>query len=206
MMRHTQRCSALCFGVLLLIGITSVTVAQNRVRAKIGILIKSNGRIVRARAEHTIHTGDRLRLYIVPGEDVYIYVVHEDEENITLLNGDAHRSITKKGSIVVFPTYDSYYQIDGQSKMESFTIICSPIEILELSDLFNSKTISHDKWILIKNHLIEKSQINLIDKLEKPFEIAGDVRGIAREQFFEKLQIFSGMSLLVKRYDFKVKK
>lgn len=202
----TRRCSTILFSVFLLMSITSLTVAQNRVRAKIGIQVSSNGSIVRARAEHAIRTGDRLRIFIIPEDDVYIYVVHEDEENITLLNGDGHREIIKKGSIVVYPHYNSYYQVDRWNKKVSITIVCSPIEILEISKIFNSTAISYEKWVLIKNHLIERSRIILFDKPEKPFEIAGDVRGVTKDPFFKNLKVFSGNSLLLKRYEFKVEK
>jgi len=60
----------------------------------------------------------------------------------------------------------------------------------------------------VEKDLLEKSRIDLTGKAEKPFSIAGTVRGgaAAADPFIEKLQTISGNTLVVRQYEFRVKK
>jgi hypothetical protein len=65
---------------------TLPALAQDRVRAKVGIQVRSNERTVPAKATETVKTGDSLRVYVVPEDDAYVYVVHNDGKTSSLLN------------------------------------------------------------------------------------------------------------------------
>src|SRR5690242_7352907 len=54
----------------------SPAVAQDRVRAKVGIQVRSGDRTAPAKTTETVRAGDFLRVYVVPEHDAYIYVVH----------------------------------------------------------------------------------------------------------------------------------
>ena len=186
--------------------ISSALSQDEKVRAKIGIKIKSGDQVMRAKSRDRLKAGDLLRIYVHPEGSSYIYVVHSDKKTVTLLNIVEQKV---QGSTLVLPSVQEFYQVDGASPVETFTIICSPLELSDVSGILSS-TMSHEKWTAIENQLIEKSKIVLTQKTESPFAIAGNVRGGIGpgigDPFVNKLQIFSGKSLLVKRYEFKVKK
>ena len=57
---------------------------------------------------------------------------------------------------------------------------------------------------------MEKARIDLNENIEKPFAVAGNVRGGAivpkEDPFADRLQTFSGRSFLIKKYEFRVQK
>ena len=78
--------TAVILGVWLCTQLTSPAVAQDQVRAKVGIQVHSGNRTAPAKTTETVKTGDSLRVYVMPENDAYVYVVHNDGENVTLLN------------------------------------------------------------------------------------------------------------------------
>ena len=85
--------TAVILGVWLCTQLTSPAVAQDRVRAKVGIQVRSGDHMAPAKATEMVKTGDNLRVYVVPENDAYVYVVHNDGKNLTLLN--AQHATTK---------------------------------------------------------------------------------------------------------------
>ncbi|MBI4640510.1 MAG: hypothetical protein HY731_07440 [Candidatus Tectomicrobia bacterium] len=183
----------------------SMTTAQDNVRAKIGIQVKSAGETTQAKAKARLKAGDKFRIYVIPEEDSYVYVVHTDQKRVTLVNSSTAQKKAEKSSLLVFPSANEFYQVDGLSNLETITVLCSPTELTDVLALLRSEGASHSEWVAIEETLIEKSKIDLGGKPEKPFVIAGNVRG-KDDPFLKKLQTFSGKSLVVNRYEFNVKK
>lgn len=175
------------------------------VRAKIGIMIQSKSKVIRAKKKERIRTGDRIRIYALPEKPSYVYVIHSDMKTATLLNAENQRI---ENTVLTLPSPQNYYEIDGQSAKEIITIICSPDKPSTLAELFKSGQTPHPGWASEEKNLMEKSRIDLTQKAEKPFAIAGNVRGgaVAADPFVEKLQTISGKSLVARRYEFQVKK
>lgn len=179
---------------------------EDRVRAKIGIQIRSGDRIMRARSLDRLIKNDMLRIYVHPEKSCYLYVVHADERTPTLLNMVQQRV---HGSAIVMPSLDEYYQVDGNSARESFTIIVSPEERNDITNLFSKDDVPLASWLETETKLIGEGKIDLSENTEKPFSLAGNVRGVdpdERDPFMCDLQIYSGKSILVKKYEFRVKK
>ena len=80
-------------GALALETRTPPAVAQDRVRAKVGIQVRSGERTATAKTIERVKTGDFLRVYVVPEDDAYVYVIHNDGKNLNLLN--AQNATTK---------------------------------------------------------------------------------------------------------------
>ena len=78
--------TAVILGVWLGIQLASPAVAQDRVRAKVGIQVRSGERTAPAKTTETVKTGDELRVYVLPEDESYVYVVHNDVKSLTLLN------------------------------------------------------------------------------------------------------------------------
>jgi hypothetical protein len=197
-----------CLTGLFLWGALGSVLAQEytKVRAKIGIQIKSGDQVNQAKARDRLMPRDLIRIYVHPEMSSYVYVVHTDRKSVRLLNMTEQRI---QSSTLVLPSSQDSYQVDGQNLVEIFTIICSPTEIKELTTIANTG-ISIEKWADLEKDLIEKSKIILTQQEEPPFAIAGNVRGVSGpgsgDPFVKQLQISSGKNLLVKKYEFQVKK
>jgi len=197
---------SLCIS-LIAISNYSAKAEEEIVRAKIGIQIKSGDRILRAKSIDRLKKGDLLRIYVHPEKTCHVYVVHTDPKKITLLNMIQQEI---QSSTMVMPSLQEYYQVDGESSKETITIIISPNKLSELLRLLEGGSTPYARWVEYEQMLIDKSRIDLSQRTKKPFSIAGNVRGVVGnsdvDPFISKLQIFSGKSILVKKYELKVKK
>ena len=210
-MHHTVSFShlstAVILGVWLCTQLASPAVAQDRVRAKVGIQVHSGNRTAPAKTTETVKTGDSLRVYVVPENDAYVYVVHNDGKNLTLLNAQNATTKVTKGMLVALPTLEQFYQIDGGSDKESIIVLCSPTEIREVANLFSTPHVAQQNWLSLEKALLDKSKIDLSQPTDKPFQIAGNVRSMSStDPFVNTLVIYSGKSLVAKKYDFQVQK
>ena len=173
------------------------------VRARIGLQVKAGQSIFKAKAKETIKAGDLLRIFVQPEFNACVYVVHSDQTTATLLNMVRQQ---REAVALVMPSLQEYYQVDGKSKVESFTIVCSPGEIAEMAELVQKGSLDHKAWSAIEEKLARQGKIELSQAVEKPFALAGNVRGAAPaagdDMFAAGLPIFSGKGVLVKTYAF----
>ena len=197
---------SLFLGALIVMGGAAPADSQSdRVRAKIGIMVKSGNKVMRAKKKDRVRAGDRIRIYVIPEKPSYVYIVHTDMKTATLLNDEKQ---PVKNEILTLPSPQNFYEIDGESTKETITIVCSPDKPAKVSQLLKSGQASHSAWTALEKELIEKSRIDLTHKAEKPFTIAGNVRGAggAADPFVAKLKTVSGKFLVVRKYEFRVKK
>lgn len=192
--------------ILSAVGFTYSLSEERKVRAKIGIQIKSEDNIKRAKSMDRVDRSDFLRIYVLPEEPLHVYVVHTDYNTATLLNAETDKF--PKVTQLTIPSSKEFYQVDGKSRIERFSVVCSPDELIEMSELFGSGSVSHQKWAAYETALRQRSEIDLNQRIEKPFAIAGNVRGNKSDTdvFIQALPIFSGNHILVRTYEFRVKK
>lgn len=198
--------------ILAAIGLTAVAggpanAAEDRVEARIGIQIKSGDEVTRARSRDLIRAGDYLRVYVQPESGArYVYVVHADDRRVTLLNAAAQKI---EGPTLILPSPQTYYQVDGNSDMERFTVICGPSPLPEVAALEDAG-MAPDQWIAFRDNLAQGGEIVLTRRSEPRIGIAGNVRGWndpdCPDPFLEILQTYSGKGLLVQTYAFQVQK
>ena len=198
----------LSLGIFMITGsIYSVGAQEKKIRAKIGIQIRSGDQIRRAKSHDRLKADDLLRIYVHPEKNSHVYVVHTDFKEATLLNMVQQKI---QISTLVMPSLQEFYQVDGESTKEAFTIIISPEGVAKVLEVFEKENVPYSRWVEVEKVLREESEIDLSQKTEKPFSISGNVRGVAGsgdvDPFVSKLQIFSGRSILLKRYEFRVKK
>jgi hypothetical protein len=192
---------------LIIVSISPGNAQEELVRAKLGIQIRSGNQIERAKTEDRLKAGDLIRIYVHPEETSHVYVIHTDLKKATLLNMVQQKT---QSSTLVMPSLHEFYQVDGKSPKETFTIIISPNELPEVLEILRTGNAPYSEWVEAEKVLLERGKIDLSQKTEKPFSITGNVRGAVGtddlDPFVNKLQIFSGRSILVKRYEFRVKK
>ncbi len=211
--------SILCFCLLGLGDLGLADDTQARIQAKIGIKLLVGGKIRRAKAvEKRLKAGDGFQIYVQPKFDTaYIYIVYSDQNTVMRLNTSEQTTIKERGQIKI-PARENLgkeqtqnksveelvYEFDGNSSKEYVTIICSPVKISEIDKFFDAPEITYDKWRALEKEFIEKSQIELEETVDAPLSIAGGLRGI--DPFWGYLPLFSGKSLVIKKYEFSIKK
>jgi hypothetical protein len=114
-----------------------------------------------------------------------VYVVHTDHKNVTLLIMTVQEG---RSATLVLPSAHEAYAVDGSSSEESFTIICSPKEIEELTAL-SKGGMSHDRGVMIVSRLMERSKIKMPAQPERPFPIVGNVRVDSEHPFLGQIPI-----------------
>ena len=76
-----------------------------------------------------------------------------------------------------------------------------------MAGLFCSPNVTQKNWLSLEKALLDKSKIDLSQPTDKPFQIAGNVRSMSNnDPFVNTLVIYSGKSLVAKKYDFQVQK
>ncbi len=191
--------------LLFIFSTVAVGSSQSIVKAQIGIQVQSNGSSTRAKKRNRIKVGDGLRLYVTPAEDAYLYILRTHKQRVQALNRPPY--IVTGKTPVVLPGEAEFYNIDGSSPHESFTVICSPTPLKEVEDLIKTSTPSLAQWTPTERLLIKISRMHLTENVDKPFPIAGVVRSLKTDsEFLKQLPTFSGKTLVVKKYDFTLKK
>ncbi len=183
--------------------------SQDLVRAKIGIQIRTEEGSRLAKSFERLHAGDQLAIYVQPEpEPASIYVLHSSEkQKVTWLNQGIQYKVMMN-NILRIPGR-GFLEVDGKSALEEIIIICSPNELADLENHLKNGGFSYEDWTKYKNSL-DKKMIDLSGSLEKPLNMAGTVRPLpdtfwkvyAEEK--EEIRIFSGNSLVMKRYTFEV--
>jgi len=192
--------------LLLFPGVPQVAQAQDLVRAKIGMEIVSDGKSRPARARDRLKLGDSLRILVSPEDDAFVYVIYTDGETASLLNTEQAEQKLQKDSLKVFPSLEDLYQPDGAEGEEKFTIIYSQNPLAEVTAVFNEGEAPHSKWLEVEEKLASKPQVLQAETVEKNLTMGGTVRGDRAEPLVNKLRTSSGKSVIVKQYQFHVKK
>lgn len=191
------------------LGVSSPALALEKadlVRAKIGIEVVSKDSSRAAKTKDRIIAGSKLRIYVLPENDSYIYIINSDNSNSVLLNSAKEENRIPRGALKIYPSTAHLYAIGETATKEFFAILCSPVKQKEVVDLFSSGTVPREKWLTLERKLVEQGKIPLNEIVPKSFGVAGNIRSPKGEEFANKLHVFSGSELLIKRYAFNVKK
>lgn len=164
-----------------LYGTTGKSIKEDRVRAQIGIQIQSEKKIFRAKSRERLKRGDLIRLYVYSEKKCYIYVVHTDTKSVNLL----HITEQPSSSTLILPSAQAYYEIDGNSSTERFTIICTPKK-LSKRFITEDQSINYKYWRSMETELMKKSKILVTDE-EREFTtgMAGSVASIEEDKKYE---------------------
>lgn len=198
-MRYYSRTYILLFlSVLLMTGLHSRAYAQEAeqmVSAKIGIKIYSHEGDRWARSTERINVGNKIRIFVVPKEDSFVYIVHTDKKTVSPLINE--KRVDRRTSIVL-PFNNDLYQIDGTSEREFITIICSPDRLVDVWALLKSATISYAAWADVEKKLIERSQITFSRNptLQARILIGGSVRNLPAQTNTESDEVAYQITLL----------
>lgn len=179
--------------------------AQDKIQIKVGIFQKIGEESIRLKSKDRLKINDEFRIYISPLEAVYVYAIFSDQKSSYLLNAEETKSVWKKDQLVALPSDSEYYQIDTGTEKCKVTIICSKNKLNSLVKLFSSENVAERKKWDIEEKKYKTDDLDLNDSSDKPFVIAGNVRG-EESEILNKLQLVKGKSTLIKTYEFEIKK
>ncbi len=188
----------------------STSTAQDIVRAKIGMQLRSTDDSRWAETGEDVTVGDTFRIYVLPeSEAADIYVVYIDRTEKRVLT-QQHVKITQ-GEAAILPSKNEMSAIEGGGRLQRLTIIYSPLKVPEFDLQFNAQEMSYSQWLKVEEQLIAQSKIDLRSSVEKPWEMAATVRdddddAIFKYRLQQALPTFSGKSFVVRKYEFRVKK
>lgn len=194
-----------CF-CFLMISVDTAWSASPYMQAKIGIQIRSHASVRMAKSRDRLLTGDLLRLFVHPAKASFIYIIHSDKKNVTLL---AQKEQEEASYPLILPSTNQYYEVTGTSTFEAITMIISPNPLDSILTLFGSKP-TPEEWLAFEKKIIEKSKLELDEESKSGFVIAGNIRGEenieSHETVVKKLRILSGKGIIVKKYEFSIQK
>jgi hypothetical protein len=172
-------------------------------RARIGLLVRSGDLVLQARSHDQLNEGDLIRIYVHPEASSFVYVVHTDQQNrkASLLNMTEQKV---HSCMLVLPSVAEYYQVDGKSNREVFTIVCSPTQLPELAA--GQIDMDYEKWKGLEKTLMERSALQMVETVDRPFPIIGSVRSVDSGPGGPPVPVFTGKGLLVKKYEFEIRK
>lgn len=191
----------LFFSILILFQISILS--QDIIKAKIAILHKSGDDFTVLRSNDRLRAGEMIRIFVQPENDCYVYIIHSDNSESTLLYD---KKVSSKKDTLILPSTSEYYVFDDKSPTAKVDIFCSIKKIDDIKKLFNEKGVAKlSSWSLLEEKLLKKYKKNFADKSEKPFPMAGNVSAI-NDEFLNRQLVLSGKGAIIRRYDLEIKK
>ncbi len=159
-------------GLMCVVGLHVAASAQPMVRAKLGIEVLSGKQTSLAKARDRLKKGDKLRVYVLPEQPGYIYLIYSDGKTAMLLSNE----MATRLAMTALPSHQTFYEIDGESRIERLTVIYSPNAIEAIANAFRQPSIPHRQWLDLETQLMKASKIALGQTVPTSFGIAGNVR------------------------------
>ena len=178
-------------------------VPGDTVKAKIAILHKAGEIYNPLKTKDRLREGEMLRVFVLPVQDCFVYVVHSGDKESFLL---CKSQLKAKRDTLLLPNPDDYYIFDEAGVKEKITIFCSTKKINEIEKLFAKTELTPSgSWNDVETKLIALNKSNLNENSDKPFPIAGNVSAV-NQDFIEAMQMFVGKGMLIRKYEIEVKK
>jgi len=176
---------------------------QDIIKAKIAILHKSGDDFTVLRSNDRLRAGEMIRIFVQPENDCYVYIIHSDNSESTLLYD---KKVSSKKDTLILPSTSEFYVFDDKSPTAKVDIFCSVKKIDDINKLFkDSDMVRLSSWSLIEEKLLKKYKKNFTDKSEKPFPMAGNVSAV-NDEFLNRQLVLSGKGAIIRRYDLEIKK
>ena len=215
----------LALNFLFSIGLISNAESLKLFRASIGIQIhyctapksdrlklcknSSNWQSRKAKVNDRLKSGDKLSIYVKPEENSFVYLVNSNSKTASLMDlGDNQNNVLAQ-SLRVFPSFKKGkrgYKVDGNEDVELFSIICSSKNLPRINQLFFGGDVAVERWRTLEKKFIDDNSIITPSKPEEQLQFGGSLRGPDTNPFIKTLSISSGKALIVRRYQFDVKK
>ena len=164
----------------------------------------------KAKVNDRLRSGDHLSVYIKPEENSFVYLINSNAKTASLIALGDNQNNVSAHSLRIFPSIKKGkkkgYKVDGNEDVELISIICSSKKLPRINQLFSGGAVAVEKWRTLENIFIEDNQIITPSKPEEQLQFGGSLRSPDITPFIKTLSISSGKELIVRRYQFDVKK
>jgi hypothetical protein len=176
---------------------------QDIIKAKVAILHRAGDEFTALRSSDRLKAGEMIRIFVQPENPCYVYIIHSDNNESTLL---FNQRINSKSDTLILPSTSEFYVFDNKSPTAEITIFCSIKKINDITKLFTGDSVAPlQDWNSLEESLVKKYKKNFSDQSEKPFSIAGNVGGI-NDDFLNGQLTLSGRGTLIRKYELQIKK
>ena len=187
----------------IIISFQTSTFPQDVIKAKIAILHKTADDFTVLRSNDRLKAGEMIRIFVQPEDDCYVYIIHSDNSESTLLYD---KKVSSKEDTLILPSTSEFYVFDDKSPTAKVTIFCSIQRIEDINNLFNDGNETKlSSWNSLEDKLLKKYKKNFTDKSEKPFPMAGNVSAV-NDEFLNGQLVLSGKGAIIRRYELEIKK
>jgi hypothetical protein len=147
---------------------------------------QGKGKVVSLQNETTLHSGDRLKLFVEPKAELYFYLVHLSSQGDLTPLFPVHSKPARiaPGSQVFIPEGSQWFELDGHPGLEKFFMLVSAERLDRLEELCGRHLALKDKSeaqssadaILNEIKRLQQQHQQLSAPAEKPVRIGGNVR------------------------------
>ncbi len=145
------------------------------------------GRIIHVQNETTLHSGDRLKLFVEPKAELYFYLVHLGSQGdlTPLFPVDSKPARVAPGAQIFIPEGSQWFELDAHPGLEKFFMLVSAERLERLEELcrrhlaLKDKSEAQSSADAIQNEIkrLQQQHQQLSAPAEKPVRIGGNVRG-----------------------------
>jgi hypothetical protein len=162
----------------------------------------------KAKVNDRLRSGDQLSVYVKPEEKSFVYLVNSNAKTASLITLGDNQNNVLAHSLRTFPSIKKGkkrgYKVDGNEDIELFSIICSLKKLPRINQLFSGGAVAVEKWRSLEKIFIDDNQTITPSKPQEQLQFGGSLR--SPDSFIKTLSISSGKALIVRRYQFDVKK
>lgn len=180
-----------------------IVLGQNLIKTKVGIFTTNKGKQVTLKSNDKLKVGDMFRIYLKCFSPQYNYIIYVDNKSAKLLNFSQFNKMNSEDKTLILPSVEEAYKVDATNPSIKIFVISSKKSFDEIKNKFEQSKIDLDSWKDFEQELIKK-QKNLTNSSDKPFSIAGNVRGV--EEIFNQLPLLTNRELIIRTYEIEVKK
>lgn len=135
--------------------------------------------------EAILRTGDKIKMYLKAGSKCSFYFFHNNQDGIlSLLYPDSFPSeALTKGTRLIVPQGDQWFELDEQTGTETFHVLVSPTPLRSIETLYHDyEQHAHEYQypatrLLSAIERLRKNQHPLTSKAERPISVGGTIRG-----------------------------
>lgn len=148
---------------------------------------QGKGKVVSLQNETTLHSGDRLKLFVEPKTELYFYLVHRSSQGelTPLFPANSKPARIAPGTQVFIPEGSQWFELDAHPGLEKFFMLVSAERLERLEELcgrhlaLKDKSEAQSSAGAIQNEIkrLQQQHQQLSAPAEKPVRIGGNVRG-----------------------------
>jgi hypothetical protein len=144
-------------------------------------------RLISINDDMVLRTGDRIKFFINPKNNCFIYLFHHSAQNklALLFPSDISAAHIPAGTRHFIPSGNAWFTLDAITGFEKFFLVISRKKLDELESLYQKKAVSDNdpdidaskQPILAEINKLQRQHRTLTASAERPMRLGGNFRG-----------------------------